>query len=307
MQSGSTVSKEDNLVMSSEDSSCPDEADLELGLGLSLSRPPGMKSQPPSTNQFARILTAKDFPSMVSSRSATSLASSTSSSSSSSSSPSSVTRPNATAGTKRTADSVVAANGPSQVVGWPPVGAYRMNSFNNHAKSTVTNVFNSVTEKSKSNNTEARRSTDNGIDNSNANAKGNGHLKSSSFVKVNVDGLPIGRKVDLSAHNSYESLALALEEMFDEHAATVSSKRSNGEEHGVIVGGAERRSKWLDGSSKFVLTYEDKDGDWMLVGDVPWGMFLSSVRRLRIMRTSEANGLAPKSEEKNSRQRSLRA
>lgn len=22
--------------------------------------------------------------------------------------------------------------------------------------------------------------------------------------------------------------------------------------------------------SKYVLTYEDKDGDWMLVGDVPW-------------------------------------
>lgn len=30
-------------------------------------------------------------------------------------------------------------------------------------------------------------------------------------------------------------------------------------------------SKLLDGSSEFVLTYEDKDGDWMLVGDVPWG------------------------------------
>lgn len=26
-----------------------------------------------------------------------------------------------------------------------------------------------------------------------------------------------------------------------------------------------------DGSSGLVLTYEDKEGDWMLVGDVPWG------------------------------------
>ncbi|MCI14535.1 auxin-responsive protein IAA11-like [Trifolium medium] len=33
-------------------------------------------------------------------------------------------------------------------------------------------------------------------------------------------------------------------------------------------------------------------------------MFLSSVRRLRIMRTSEANGLAPRLEEKNDRQKS---
>ena len=45
---------------------------------------------------------------------------------------------------------------------------------------------------------------------------------------------------------------------------------SNGDDHGIIVG-RERHSKFLDGSSKFVLTYEDKEGDWMLVGDVPWG------------------------------------
>jgi auxin-responsive protein IAA len=30
--------------------------------------------------------------------------------------------------------------------------------------------------------------------------------------------------------------------------------------------------KLLDGASgtEYVPTYEDKDGDWMLVGDVPW-------------------------------------
>ena len=31
-----------------------------------------------------------------------------------------------------------------------------------------------------------------------------------------------------------------------------------------------KSSPLLDGSSGFVLTYEDKDGDWMLAGDVPW-------------------------------------
>lgn len=36
----------------------------------------------------------------------------------------------------------------------------------------------------------------------------------SLFVKVNMDGVPIGRKVDLSAHRAYETLALALEDMF---------------------------------------------------------------------------------------------
>ena len=43
--------------------------------------------------------------------------------------------------------------------------------------------------------------------------------------------------------------------------------------------------------SDFVPTYEDKDGDWMLVGDVPWEMFVSSCKRLRIMKGSEVKGL----------------
>ncbi|CAH8309424.1 unnamed protein product [Eruca vesicaria subsp. sativa] len=80
------------------------------------------------------------------------------------------------------------------------------------------------------------------------------------FVKVNKDGVGIGRKVDMRAHSSYENLAQTLEEMFF-------------------------------GVTEFVLTYEDKEGDWMLVGDVPWRMFVTSVKRLRIMETSEANGL----------------
>lgn len=31
-----------------------------------------------------------------------------------------------------------------------------------------------------------------------------------------------------------------------------------------------RASELLDGSSEYIITYQDKDGDWMLVGDVPW-------------------------------------
>lgn len=48
-----------------------------------------------------------------------------------------------------------------------------------------------------------------------------------------------------------------------------SSVGLNGVNHGIIAG-ADRHSKLFDGSSNFVLTYEDKEGDWMLVGDVPW-------------------------------------
>ncbi|WVY95624.1 hypothetical protein V8G54_027775 [Vigna mungo] len=307
----STVSKDDNLVLSSEDSSCPEESEIELGLGLSISGP--SKSyhhvHAHSPSPYARIFTARAFPSSPSP--------SPSPSSSSSSSP------NITAGTKRAAESLVANNRPSlnspllisqlmdhmvllsrrnlknwtefgnQVVGWPPLRTYRVNSYNIQAKSTE--VFNSVPEKSKGNNTVVRKSADNGNGN-NINAKEKRQVRSSLFVKVNMDGIPIGRKVDLSAHSSYETLAQTLEDMFNESTTVTTCKGANGEDHGIIIGG-ERHSKLLDGSSKFVLTYEDKEGDWMLVGDVPWGMFLSSVRRLRIMRTSEANGLAPRFEE----------
>ncbi|GFP98004.1 auxin-induced protein aux28 [Phtheirospermum japonicum] len=52
-------------------------------------------------------------------------------------------------------------------------------------------------------------------------------------------------------------------------------------------------SKLMDllNGSDYVPTYEDKDGDWMLVGDVPWGMFVGSCKRLRIMKGTEAKGL----------------
>jgi auxin-responsive protein IAA len=42
--------------------------------------------------------------------------------------------------------------------------------------------------------------------------------------------------------------------------------------HGVFGKGNLCESRLMDllHGSEYVLTYEDKDGDWMLVGDVPW-------------------------------------
>ncbi|KAJ6708953.1 AUXIN-INDUCED PROTEIN AUX28 [Salix koriyanagi] len=59
-------------------------------------------------------------------------------------------------------------------------------------------------------------------------------------------------------------------------------------------------SKLVDllNGTDYVPTYEDKDGDWMLVGDVPWDMFAESCKRLRIMKGKEATGLAPRAMEK---------
>ncbi|XP_068321231.1 auxin-responsive protein IAA11-like isoform X1 [Pyrus communis] len=280
----STLSREENFAMSSEDSSNPEESGLELCLGLSLGGGGG-KGQQGQRGQVARILTAKDFPSV---------GFSSSSASKSSSSTSSLSSANVAAGTKRSADSVAAANGgSSQVVGWPPIRAYRMNSLVHQAKSSSAEGSNSVNERSECKTGAAK--VNNGGHKTNGNAKEIGQQRGSLFVKVNMDGSPIGRKVNLNAHSSYEALAQKLEDMF--HGP--STHGSGGQE----MEGETRPSKLLDGSFEFALTYEDKDGDWMLVGDVPWEMFLGTVKRLRIMRTSEDNGFAPLLQEKNVRQR----
>ncbi|KAF3778395.1 Auxin-induced protein 22D [Nymphaea thermarum] len=91
------------------------------------------------------------------------------------------------------------------------------------------------------------------------------------LVKVSMDGAPYLRKIDLKTYSDYQDLLKALEKMFS----------------CFTMGGFATR----DGS-EYVPTYEDKDGDWMLVGDVPWEMFISSCKRLRIMKGAEAKGLS---------------
>ncbi|XP_010548738.1 PREDICTED: auxin-responsive protein IAA11-like [Tarenaya hassleriana] len=212
--SASTLSDDGDLVVSFEDSSCPAETNIQLGLSLSL----GLKGQ-----GVSGVSCAEDC-----------------SSASASPSYSSSSRACAAAGVKRTADPMAVANG--QAVGWPPVRTHRMSSM---ATALAGGELNPESRKDIS-------------------KKGTRDVKmgSSMFVKVTMDGTPIGRKIDLNAHRSYRSLSKTLQEMFSAGSSTP-----------------------RDGSSEFVLTYKDKEGDWMLVGDVPWGMFLGSVRRLRIMRT----------------------
>ncbi|KAL2463511.1 Auxin-responsive protein IAA13 [Forsythia ovata] len=269
-----------NAPKSEKDYMCiSKEAELELGLGLSLRSGGGgggcveVKGKGSAWGEYGRILTAKDFPNGFSAGTG-----------------------RAAAGTKRAAaDSVGSAEcgspstAVSQVVGWPPIRAYRMNTLVNQAKTSNADEDEGVGRNEKKEN--SKKKINHGSDKNDTIVKERDHL---GFVKVNMDGLPIGRKVDLKAHPSYETLAQTLEEMFFKHPSV------------TIRGGKEQSTqpfKLLDGSSEFVLTYEDKEGDWMLVGDVPWGMFLSTVKRLRIMKTSEANGLAPKFQERNEKQR----
>ncbi|VAI27427.1 unnamed protein product [Triticum turgidum subsp. durum] len=112
-----------------------------------------------------------------------------------------------------------------------------------------------------------------------------------AFVKVSMDGAPYLRKVDLNMYKTYQDLSKALEKMFS--SFTIGNCGTPG-----MNGMNESKLMDLLNGSEYVPTYEDKDGDWMLVGDVPWEMFVESCKRLRIMKGSEAIGLAPRAMEK---------
>ncbi|MCL7047403.1 hypothetical protein MKW94_020172 [Papaver nudicaule] len=113
-----------------------------------------------------------------------------------------------------------------------------------------------------------------------------------ALVKVSMDGAPYLRKVDLKLYKSYQELSHALGKMFS--SFTIGNCETQGMKDFM------NESKLMDllNRSEYVRTYEDKDGDCMLVGDVPWRMFVDSCKRLRIMKGSEAVGLAPRAVEK---------
>jgi auxin-responsive protein IAA len=85
----------------------------------------------------------------------------------------------------------------------------------------------------------------------------------SGYVKVMMQGVAIGRKVDVSLHASYEELLRTLARMFPPSAAN-----NDGAEEDEVVAQQERARG--HGHHPYVVTYENGDGDWLLVGDVPW-------------------------------------
>ncbi|KAL0457092.1 UNVERIFIED_CONTAM: Auxin-responsive protein IAA14 [Sesamum latifolium] len=151
----------------------------------------------------------------------------------------------------------------AQVVGWPPVRSFRKN----------------IMAHQKSSDEEAEKAACSSP-------------TAAAFVKVSMDGAPYLRKVDLKMYKSYQELSDALAKMFS------SFTMGNYGTQGMIDFMNESKLMDLLNSSEYVPTYEDKDGDWMLVGDVPWQMFVDSCKRLRIMKGSEAIGLAPRAMEK---------
>ncbi|KAG5067804.1 hypothetical protein JHK85_000181 [Glycine max] len=145
----------------------------------------------------------------------------------------------------------------AQVVGWPPIRSFRKNSM-----ATTTNKNNDEVD----------------------GKPGVGAL----FVKVSMDGAPYLRKVDLRSYTTYQELSSALEKMFLS-CFTLGQCGSHGAPGREML--SESKLRDLLHGSEYVLTYEDKDGDWMLVGDVPWEMFIDTCKRLKIMKGSDAIGL----------------
>ncbi|KAI3443864.1 hypothetical protein Pfo_000529 [Paulownia fortunei] len=85
---------------------------------------------------------------------------------------------------------------------------------------------------------------------------GGGRESTSMYVKVKMEGIGIARKVDLSIHHSYQSLTATLVAMF---------------------------GKCQENVKMYKLTYQDREGDWLLAGDVPWESFIQSVQRLKLL------------------------
>nr|NP_001403317.1 PpIAA1a [Physcomitrium patens]BAB71765.1 IAA/AUX protein [Physcomitrium patens] len=157
----------------------------------------------------------------------------------------------------------------NQTVGWPPVKNFNKMNTPAPPASTPARACPSVQR------------------------KGASTSSSGNLVKIYMDGVPFGRKVDLKTNDSYDKLYSMLEDMFQQYISGQycgGRSSSSGESHWVA---SSRKLNFLEGS-EYVLIYEDHEGDSMLVGDVPWELFVNAVKRLRIMKGSEQVNLAPK-------------
>ncbi|XP_052192178.1 auxin response factor 1-like isoform X2 [Diospyros lotus] len=91
-----------------------------------------------------------------------------------------------------------------------------------------------------------------------------------SCTKVHMQGIAVGRAVDLTRLTSYKDLLGKLEEMF--------------EIEGELCGSTK---KWQ-------VVYTDNEDDMMMVGDDPWHEFCRMVRKIFIYTNEEVKKLSPK-------------
>ncbi|XP_023535365.1 auxin-responsive protein IAA28 isoform X1 [Cucurbita pepo subsp. pepo] len=87
------------------------------------------------------------------------------------------------------------------------------------------------------------------------------------YVKVKMEGVPIARKIDVGLYSSYQTLKTALIHMFSDSCY----------------------QKCGSSNANLTLTYQNKEGDWLLAGDLPWQTFLESVQCMKIIRRQPSN------------------
>lgn len=90
---------------------------------------------------------------------------------------------------------------------------------------------------------------------------------SRSCTKVQMQGVAVGRAVDLTALDGYDQLIDELEKLFD------------------IKGQIQPRNKWE-------IVFTDDEGDMMLVGDDPWPEFCNMVRRIFICSSQDVHKMS---------------
>lgn len=88
---------------------------------------------------------------------------------------------------------------PGPVVGWPPIRSFRKNLAN-----SSNNSYSKPALESQNGNPPKKVASEKPAET----------CKKGLFVKINMDGVPIGRKVDLTAYDSYEKLSTAVDELF---------------------------------------------------------------------------------------------
>lgn len=82
---------------------------------------------------------------------------------------------------------------PAPVVGWPPIRSFRKNLANSSCSKLPAEAQNAAPQK---------------------NAREEVSCGKGLFVKINLDGVPIGRKVDLKACDNYEKLSCVVDDLF---------------------------------------------------------------------------------------------
>ncbi|KAJ6698050.1 AUXIN-RESPONSIVE PROTEIN [Salix purpurea] len=162
------------------------------------------------------------------------------------------------------------------VVGWPPIRSFRKNIASSSISKMVPELPNKTPKEGSSLNPDS--------------------FRNDLFVKINMEGVPIGRKINLKAYDSYDKLSVAIDELF---RGFLPAQRDTGDPMSESkMDEAKENESSVSGSREYTLVYEDNEGDRVLVGDVPWHMFVSTARRLRVLKSTEKVSVGVNKQEK---------